>query len=744
MLVSVRILARGRFVRRLQVPVAGCSPLTNADDTRTVLPGDIGCQQFRQIHRTPGLQLLHPRRGDKPKGADRARALLEKSEKKKKAKDAKIYEVWDGITLLRLSKILNVDSVQDVRDLFSMSEVEVPRSDRAPIDARVFSKIGRKAGCKFVIVANPLTEALAKPKEEKSLDAVSEPWPDISEMVPKPPVVTLVGHVDHGKTTLLDRLRKSSIVECESGGITQHIGVFSVKLSGNQKVTFMDTPGHAAFKTMRRRGTRITDIVVLLVDAVEGPLEQTLESLKAIRDHRTPFVVAISKIDKAGADVERVKQTLYQDLKVPLEDFGGDIPCVPISAAQNINIDELIETILAQAEVMQLLCDKKGSVEATVVESSIVPGLGKCTTALVRRGRLRKGDFLVSGLSYAKVRLLLNTTPALSNEPPDKRSIESVGPAEGCKIFGWKGDIVPESGSDILQVPSEKRAKEVIAWRKKEAEGLKNEIEQSVIDQRRAADRDVYEQMRAAKLSAGYKYRFAPRELKYVTRESAYGPIETDIPRVSILVKTDFDGTRDAVLNCLDTYDKNEDVWMDVLGVSVGDVTESDIQMASEFDGLVYTFNAKVSDDVRKKATLSGVLVKEFNVIYKLIDDLREELSQKQHPVQVEHMVGRGTVIEQFLINIKKKKVAVAGCKINQGVFDREKLFRLERGDTVVYSGKISSLKHFKDELPTIGVGKECGLKFGDDTDVTFQSGDVLVCYELKPEIPTLEWDTGF
>lgn len=351
---------------------------------------------------------------------------------------------------------------------------------------------------------------------------------------------------------------------------------------------------------------------------------------------------------------------------------------------------------------------------------------------------------MVSGLSYAKVRLLLNTTPALSNEAPDKKSLQEVGPAEGCKIFGWKGDSVPESGSEILQVGSEKRAKEVVAWRKKQEEQLRADMEQAAIDQRRADERETYFEARMARLQAGYKYRSGgPRELKYISKGSVYAPGEADTPRISVLVKTDYDGTRDAVSNCLDTYDKHDTVSLDVLGVSVGDVTETDIQLATDFDGIVYTFNAKVSDDIRKKATLSGVLIKEFNVIYKLIDDLKEELGQRVPPVDVEHLVGKGKVEEEFLINVKRKQCPVAGCKVTQGVFEKDKMFRVERGDDAVHSGRIDSLKHFKDETQTVHLGKECGLKFVD-TDVRFQSGDTIVCYELKPEIPELNWDTGF
>ena len=317
------------------------------------------------------------------------------------------------------------------------------------VDHQIFKHFRKLLECKFKIETNTVVQ------EEVNLDVQRVPI-NFKDLVPRPPVVTLVGHIDHGKTTLLDRLRSSSVVDTECGGITQHIGTFSLNLGENQKMTFLDTPGHAAFKSMRIRGTNITDIVILVVDAVEGPLEQTIESLRAIRQSQCNMIVAINKIDKPDANVEKTKKAL-QENGVQFEEMGGNIPCVPISALIGTNIDELVETVIVQAEVLQLSGDPKGPVEGTIVESSLEHGLGGTATVLVRRGTLKKGTYLVCGTSYAKVRLLLDTNAAL--EKDSRKELKEAKPADGCKIIGWKGQ--PEVGAEVLEVENEKRAKEV-------------------------------------------------------------------------------------------------------------------------------------------------------------------------------------------------------------------------------------------------------------------------------------------
>ena len=326
-----------------------------------------------------------------------------------------------------ISDVLSI-SAEDVYEIILTSGLGQTIEDHnSPITDRNILKLFRtQFRCKFKEVAPPLPTI--KEIENKDIEKVPINFEDL---VSRPPVVALVGHIDHGKTTLLDKLRSSSVVATESGGITQHIGAFSLNIGTNQKMTFLDTPGHAAFKAMRVRGTNITDIVILVVDAVEGPLEQTFESLRAIRQSQCSMIVAINKIDKPGADIERTKNVLREQGGVQFEEQGGNVPCVAISALHGTNIDDLIETVIVQAEVLQLTGDPKGPVEGTIVESSMEHGLGRTATMLVRRGTLQKGAFLVCGTTYAKVKLLLDTSAALE-KLATRREISMAQIADGC------------------------------------------------------------------------------------------------------------------------------------------------------------------------------------------------------------------------------------------------------------------------------------------------------------------------
>ena len=435
------------------------------------------------------------------------------------------------------------------------------------VDHQIFKHFRKLLECKFKIETNTVVQG------EVNLDVQRVPI-NFKDLVPRPPVVTLVGHIDHGKTTLLDRLRSSSVVDTECGGITQHIGTFSLNLGENQKMTFLDTPGHAAFKSMRIRGTNITDIVILVVDAVEGPLEQTIESLRAIRQSQCNMIVAINKIDKPDANVEKTKKAL-QENGVQFEEMGGNIPCVPISALIGTNIDELVETVIVQAEVLQLSGDPKGPVEGTIVESSLEHGLGGTATVLVRRGTLKKGAYLVCGTSYAKVRLLLDTNAAL--EKDSRKELKEAKPADGCKIIGWKGQ--PEVGAEVLEVENEKRAKEVITWRLKQEEETKSKQDSKEIMKMRELSHKKYVEYRRAKLDAGVlKARYGWHDFKVREKEVVQDDDET--PRVKILIKFDVDGSRDAILSCIDTY-KDPNVKLDVLNAEMGRVTQEDVEFAA-------------------------------------------------------------------------------------------------------------------------------------------------------------------
>ena len=500
--------------------------------------------------------------------------LVEKFMKEKgKKKDKIVYEIWPNITVNELAKVLKIDP-EDVYDIvLSSGEGDSVNNMNTPIvDRGIFKHISKVLDCQFTNKSKTVTEKI------ENKDVIRTPI-SYNDLVPRPPVIALVGHIDHGKTTLLDRLRASSVVQTECGGITQHIGAFSLNLGENRKMTFLDTPGHAAFKSMRVRGTNITDIVILVVDAVEGPLEQTLESLRAIRQSKCNMIVAINKIDRPEANVQKTKDAL-QAHGVQFEENGGNVPCVSISALHGTNIDELIETVIVQSEVLQLTGDPKGPVEGTIVESSIEHGLGGIATVLLKRGTLRKGTCLVCGTSYAKVKSLLDTSAAL--EKVNRKELQFAMPAEGCKVAGWKG--VPQVGGEVLEVEDEKRAKEVVQWRVNEQESEKTKIDLQEIEKKREIDRTQYVEIRRKKLESGMmRAKFGWLDAHSRTKETDQDVDEK--PKVKIMIKFDVDGSKDAILSCLDTYE-DEEVILDIIYADVGDINQEDVEFASNFEVL--------------------------------------------------------------------------------------------------------------------------------------------------------------
>ena len=619
-------------------------------------------------------------------------------------------------------------------------------SENDPInDQIILQAIAKKLKCKFVI--SKVEKVIEK--EEENLDIVHNP-PRVQDLVPRPPVVAIVGHIDHGKTTLLDRLRKANVVESEFGRITQHIGAFSVSLKDYlkdgvdtiDKVTFLDTPGHAAFKNMRVRGALVTDIVILMVDAVEGPLEQTLESIQAVKRARVSMIVAINKIDKPGADIERTKRALHE-AGVQLEDFGGDVQAVPISALNGDGVEDLIEAVLAQSEVLQLSADPKGPVEGTIIESNMEVGLGKTATVLIKRGTLKKGQILVCGETSAKVKQLLDTREPLGDSLGSRTELKAVKPAEACRIVGWKS--FPHAGEEVMEAPNEKQAQEAVDWRigQRKKEDLKEVTE--AISEKRRSDKKVYDEFRMKKLKDGHfrKSVFKSNDSEaYEILKNREEAGQND-RKVSIVIKTDVDGSLEAILNCLSTYDE-EEVKLDIVTSSVGAITETDLRLAQDFDGIVYAFNVNVPDAIRKAASsIYNVQIREHQVIYALIDDLKEEIGQKLPLESVEQVIGRGIVAQEFLISENRSDIPVAGCRVNQGQFESDKEYRVLRGKEVIFEGSLTSLKHLKDEVAKVPQGKECGLRVSDES-IRFTAGDTVLCLEFKLEKRQTSWYPGF
>merc|ERR1719348_2765299 len=467
----------------------------------------------------------------------------------------------------------DLDNLFDV--VLSMKDIDTDyiQSETQPLNNReLLQKIAKHLHYKNNFIADPKSE-----KKEKILidkDARSSPPPEEKDLIPRPPVVTIMGHIDHGKTSLLDYLRKSRIVAGEAGGITQHIGAFTVETDSGA-MTFIDTPGHAAFTAMRTRGASSTDIVILIVDACEGVLEQTIESLRIIRQTRVPFIVAINKIDKPGADVAKTKKQ-FAEHAVRFEEEDGDVQCVSISAVKGTNIKQLMEAILTQAEILELKCDMRGRAEAVVIESQVEQGLGKTASVLLQRGQVKPGDYLVADKSWCKIRLLLDDRG---------NKLSKLKPSEAAKVVGWRGELVPSAGTEVLAVESEQRAREVINYRESVSMREKSEQQSEVVEELRKVERQNYVDTRQARMKTGYfktNYGNTGR-----TRETAE---DSGQPTVNILVKGDVDGSIDAILSCLETY-QEEEVLLDIVNFGVGQVSESDVAMAESFDAIIYAFN---------------------------------------------------------------------------------------------------------------------------------------------------------
>jgi len=648
-----------------------------------------------------------------------------KYEKQKSNMDR--FEVWENMSLEDLSNQTG-KSLDDLFDIvLNMPGTDYIQSETQPIRNRdLLKQLGIRLHYKNTFIADPNIEK--KEKEIVDKDAKSSPPPEEKDLISRPPVVTIMGHIDHGKTSLLDFLRKSRIVAGEAGGITQHIGAFSVELESGEVVTFIDTPGHAAFTAMRTRGATSTDIVILIIDACEGVLEQTKESLRIIRQTRVPFIVALNKIDKPGADVEITKQQLEAE-GVILEDKGGDVQCILISALHGTNVKELVEAILTQAELMELKCDIKGKAEGVVIESQVEQGLGKTATVLLQRGLLKPGGYLIAGNSWCKVRMLIGDRG---------EKLAELRPSQAAKVVGWK-DIVPGAGVDVLAVENEGRAKEVVTYRNAIAMKEYAEAQVDIIAENRGQEREDYLAFRSFKRETGF---FKPRFGRLGLERKKEVAAESDQPVVAVVVKGDVDGSVEAILSCLETY-QEDDVKLEIIDFGVGQVTESDITMAESFNGIIYAFNTTVAPPIQKLADQNKVPVRPYSVIYHLIADLKQELSSKMAPVPVEDIVGRANVVKEFLIKDKKNVLSVAGCRVISGKIPRIGTVKVVRGEDTVYVGEIASLKHMKDEVSEIIQNQECGIRVAD-AEVKFQEGDTVFAINMREESNFCRWDPGF
>ncbi|XP_026179642.1 translation initiation factor IF-2, mitochondrial isoform X2 [Mastacembelus armatus] len=483
---------------------------------------------------------------------------------------------------------------------------------------------------------------------------------------------------------------------------------------------------------MRARGANATDIIILVVAADDGIMNQTVESIQHARRAKVPMIVAVNKCDKPQADPDTVKQALLAH-DVVCEEFGGDIQAIHISALKGDNLLALTEATVALAEVLELKAEPSGPVEGLIIESRTDKGKGPVTTAIVQRGTLKRGCVLVAGKSWAKVRFLFDE---------NGRTVMEAGPSSAVQVVGWKE--LPSAGEVLLEVESEQRAREVVDWRSYQEEQQKLEEEQSVIELKQKLHLEEYKKEREGLAHLSWRRRksvlYQANKTKFSMRPSER--TQRDHPNLPVIIKGDVDGSVEAILNVVDSYDAQQQCELEVVHFGIGDVSENDVNMADTFAGSIYGFNVGASSSVQQLASKRGVPLRLHTVIYKLIDELKEELSSKLPPLISENVIGEATVLAMFEVTVGKKKVPVAGCRVQKGQLDRRLKFRMIRGRDIIWEGSLVTLKHHKDDVNTVRTGMDCGLSIDGDIDV--RTGDVIVCFEKLDSPQVTSWDPGF
>ncbi len=500
---------------------------------------------------------------------------------------------------------------------------------------------------------------------------------DENKIVPRPPIVTVMGHVDHGKTSLLDYIRKTNVVSGESGGITQHIGAYNVKLDKTKEITFIDTPGHEAFTTMRARGTKVTDIAIIIIAADDNIMPQTEEAIDHAKAADVPMIFAINKIDKPGADPQRIKQQLAER-NILVEDWGGKYGSVEISAKKGINIDELLERIALEAEILELKANPNRDAIATVFEAELDKGRGYVTNVIVRTGTLKVGDVVVSGGYYGKVKALFNEF---------KKRIKKVGPSHAVQILGLNG--APDPGEPLIVTKTDKEARE----------------------------------------KAEYRLQII-REMEFRTRKKhSLGEISRRLSEgekldLNIIVKADVKGSIDAITAQL-TKLSNDEINVNVIRSAVGQIAESDIMLASASAAITIGFNVRPSLEARKLAESKGLEIRLYSVIFNVIDDIKDAVQGMLAPETKEEIIGSAEVLTPYKVS---KVGTIAGSVVRDGKITNDCKVRLIRDGIVVYTGKIKSLKRFKDDAREVLKGLECGIGIENFNDI--KQGDFIEAFK--------------
>ena len=635
-----------------------------------------------------------PKGGKNAAGRDRDRRDRENAKGFDRSKGGKTAEIQTAgrINVNEESREISIRGAVVVKDLAvklgikpnrliaDLMMLKILASINQRVEPDVATKVAEKYGFK-VVVEKARDKAAAKPvlKAIDADDLIPEDPPET--LKPRAPVITFLGHVDHGKTTLMDYIRKEHVAAGEAGGITQQISAYQVDVAG-KKITFLDTPGHAAFSSMRARGAQITDIAVLIIAADDGIMPQTEECIRVARQAGVQIMVAITKCDKPTANVDRVKQQLQKAGLTP-EDWGGDIICCPVSGTTGEGVDSLLENILVQAEVLELMANPNRRANGYVIESELQQGMGPCATLLVTGGTLKVGDAILIGEHFGKVRALIDD---------HGRRIKEAPPATPVKCTGLSG--VPEAGSDFRVMLDEKRARTL-------AEQTAQEKKQEALANSKAATLDML-----------------------MSRMAAEGKKE-----LNVVVKSDTQGSLEAIVQALEAI-KSEKVGLNIIGTGTGNVSLTDVKSAAAGKAVVVGFDVGIDSGVQSQARHDGVRINCFRIIYELLDHVKQCMLDLLPPEYKEVVRGHATIKAIYDIG---KLGKIAGSQMEDGVLVAKELFRIFRGREEIWSGKVQTLRHYKDEVKEVTTPQECGVCFQDFEG--FKEGDTIECYQME-ELP--------
>jgi translation initiation factor IF-2 len=575
------------------------------------------------------------------------------------------------------SKILKVTEFLTANDLANLMDVRVTEVISKCFTLGIMVSINQRLDAETIqLVASDFNYEVQFVDAESQIEAIDEIEDNVNDLLPRAPIVTVMGHVDHGKTSLLDYIRKENVIAGEAGGITQHIGAYEVTLANNKKITFLDTPGHEAFTAMRARGAKVTDLAIIVIAADDSVMPQTREAIAHAQAAGVPMVFAFNKIDKDGANPEKIREQLAS-MNILVEDWGGKYQCQEISAKKGINVDKLLEKVLLESELMELTANPNRNAKGTVIEATQEKGRGIVCTLLIQAGTLRVGDHMVAGAQYAKVR-------ALFNERGTK--IEEAPPATPVKILGFSE--APTSG-DIFAVMNNED----------EAKTLANKRQQLLREQGIRTKRHI--------------------TLDEIGRRLAIG----NFKELKIIVKADVDGSMEALADALLKL-SNEEIAVNVIHSGVGQITESDVLLASASDAIIIGFQVRPSAKARQLAENEEIDIRNYSVIYQAIEEIKKAMEGMLSPDIIEKIVGQVEIREVFKIS---KVGTVAGCYVTDGKIERKNKVRVIRDGVVKHDGELNSLKRFKDDVKEVSKGYECGLQLDRFNEI--EVGDYLEVY---------------